>query len=120
MSFKKQPIRTNIEGYKADVTATNNAINLLDQALEYCSKYIDANNLDLRAFKEDMVREFKRVFYEKHRASIQLEVKVEKILELLDVSITTLVMINENFKKLKTGSVGISKNKYVSKVKKSD
>ena len=29
MSFKKQPIRTNIEGYKADVTATNKAINLL-------------------------------------------------------------------------------------------
>lgn len=120
MSFKKQPIRTNIEGYKADVTATNNAINLLDQALEYSSKYVDVNNLDLRAFKEDMVQEFKRVFYEKHRASIQLEVKVEKILELLDVSITTLVMIQENFKKLKTGSVGISKNKYVSKVKKSD
>lgn len=120
MSFKKQPVRTNAEGYKTALNKAKNGVHLLEEALDFCSKYIDVNKVDLREFKDNMVNEFKRVFYEKHRASLQLEVKVEKILQLLDVSITTLVQIHDNFNKLNTDKIGVSKGKYVVKVKESD
>lgn len=66
------------------------------KAKKYAEKYIDVN--DAEAFSNSFTGYFKDAFLKKNRSKIQLDISVDKLMDLLEVDITPLAQMEYRYK----------------------
>ena len=82
-NFKPMLVQFDEQGYKSAEAEAINKLKVLDEAKVWCEKYIDVKNL--KEFEANFLKYFKDNFYSKNKELIKLDIKVEKIMELMDV-----------------------------------
>ncbi len=94
--YKSMLVFTDELGYKEAVRKSENKIKIFNTALGVASHHIAV--VDTQKFADSFTTYFKQEFYKKHKGKIELEVSVEKILNLLDVNLNPLYDLERQYK----------------------
>lgn len=94
--YKAMLVFTDEEGYREAMRKSENKIKIFNTALGVASHHIAV--VDTQKFADSFTTYFKQEFYRKHKSKIELEVSVEKILNLMDVNLNPIYDLEKQFK----------------------
>lgn len=94
--YKPMLISTNEEGYQISLKKAEEKCRLFHEALSWANQHVLID--DFKAFSDSFTDYFKEAYRLIHKNNIKLDIRVEKILDLMDVPIEELHKIEEKFK----------------------
>ena len=86
------------EGYSASLRQVQGKISIFKKALGVASHHIAVE--DTVQFADSFTKYFKREFFKKHKDKIQLDISVEKLLNLMDVNLSPLYDLEVKFQEI--------------------
>lgn len=89
-------LKTDTDGYNLAMKRAKEKIHLYNKALAWCQQYIDVS--DFEAFSDSFTHYFKEQYYLLNKDKIKLDIKIEKILDLMDVSLFELEGIEADYR----------------------
>ena len=98
--FVKMKVYEDRTSYKQAVKESEEKINVVKKALEWCAKHIDTDKIDRKKFLFDMVEEFNNQVMVQKRNIVKPKLAVEKYHFLLDIHITELQSIQREFDRM--------------------
>jgi len=84
-------VYTDTHAYRQAQDKAETKIKILNNAMVWCSEYINTDEIDREIFKDDFMAEFERLFIKKNKGIVNKELSIDKLLFLLDVDSTPLV-----------------------------
>ena len=99
-AFVKMKIWEDESSYNKAVQVAEDKIGIVKQDLEWCAKHIETDSIDRKKFLADMVAEFNRQVAEQKGDIVKQKLAVEKLHFLLDIHITELVAIQNQYERL--------------------
>jgi len=84
-------VYTDTQAYRQAQDKAQTKIKILNNAMVWCSEYINTDEIDREVFKDDFMAEFERLFIKKNKGIVNKELSIDKLLFLLDVDSTPLV-----------------------------
>tara|TARA_Y100000739_G_C20547036_1_gene436381 strand:- start:169 stop:726 length:558 start_codon:yes stop_codon:yes gene_type:complete len=115
--FIPMPIYFQEQSFKEAEKRSKNKLDLISQALEWCSQHINIDKLNRENFLFDFVAEFNKQLLAQKGDIVKAKVGVDKIHFLLDIHISKLKEIQKEFDDIKI-DVEINKDDYFCKVEK--
>ena len=89
-TFKRLPIYFDSRHYYRDKKEANWQMVHLNQALDWCGKYVNTSEFNMVRFKSDPMSEFLMHLKEENQDKIQLDISAHKIADLLEIDISPL------------------------------
>ena len=89
--FTPMKVYTDTHAYRQAQDKAETKIKILNNAMVWCSEYINTDEIDREIFKDDFMAEFERLFIKKNKGIVNKELSIDKLLFLLDVDSTPLV-----------------------------
>ncbi len=99
-AFVKMKVWEDVTSYNKAVKQAEEKIDIIRQALEWCSKHIETDSIDRKKFIADFVEEFNRVLELQKGNITKVKLAVEKLHFLLDIHITELNVLRDRFKRM--------------------
>ena len=82
-------------GYNEAINKGEQKTQIFKDALEWCNQYVEG--LYLKGFAKSFTKEFMARYYELNKDKIQLEIKIDKLLELVGINIFELRDLEDKF-----------------------
>ena len=114
-AFVKMKVWEDKTTYKQAVKESENKINVVKEALDWCSRHIDSSKIDKELFLVNMVEEFNRQVELQKGNITKVKLAVEKLHFLLDIHISELIAIQRDYERL-SAKVLVEGNDFVSGV----
>jgi len=111
-AFVKMKVWEDETSYNKAVKSAEDKIGIVKQGLAWCEKHIDIDSIDRKSFVTDMVAEFNRQLSLQKGDITKVELAVEKLHFLLDIHITELLAIREQFDRIQV-NVYVEDNDFV-------
>ena len=102
-------------GYREAIQKGEQKTQIFKDALKWCDQYIDG--IYLEAFAKSFTKEFQHRYYEANKDKIKLDIKIDKLLELVGINIFELRDLEDKFNNHQSVFV-IDKNGFGCKVDK--
>ena len=99
-AFVKMKVWEDETSYNKAVESAQHKINIVKKGLEWSAKYIDIDKIDKKKFLADMVAEFNRQLEIQKGDITKVKLAVEKLHFLLEVHITELRAIREQYDRI--------------------
>ena len=96
--YKSMLVRTDEEGFREAVRKAEGKISIFNRALGVASHHIAVE--DTKKFSESFTTYFKQEFYKKHKGKIQLEISIDKLLNLMDVNLNPLYDLEVSYQEI--------------------
>ena len=96
--YKSMLVRTDEEGFREAVRKAEGKISIFNRALGVASHHIAVE--DTKKFSESFTTYFKQEFYKKHKDKIQLEISIDKLLNLMDVNLSPLYDLEVSYQEI--------------------
>ena len=93
--YKPMLISFDEDAYNKAIQRGNQKITILNQAIQWAEKHIVIN--DLVMFANSFTKYFSEEYYESNRHKIQLDVKIDKLLELVGINLFELRDLEDKF-----------------------
>ena len=113
--FVKMKVWEDKTTFNKAVKESENKINVVKEALDWCSKHIDSDKIDRKKFLMDMVGEFNRQVELQKGNIVKTKLAVEKLHFLLDIHITELHSIQSQYERL-SANIYVENDDFVSSV----
>ena len=84
------------DGYSFALTRAKEKVHLYNKALAWCQQHIDVT--DFEAFSASFSDYFKQEYYMLNKDKIKLDIRIEKILDLMDISLFELERIEADYR----------------------
>ena len=101
--------------YKQAVKESENKIEVVKEALDWCSKHLDSSKIDKELFLVNMVVEFNRQVELQKGNIVKTKLAVEKLHFLLDIHISELIAMQREYERL-SAKVFVEDNEFISGV----
>ena len=99
-AFVKMKIWEDETSYNKAIEQAEDKIGVVKKGLEWCGKHIDIDKIDKKKFLADMVAEFNRQVVLQKGDIVKQKIAVEKLHFLLDIHITELRAIREQYDRI--------------------
>lgn len=99
-AFVKMKVWADETSYNKAVQQAEDKISIVKKGLKWCSKHIDIDSIDKKKFLADMVAEFNRNLEIQKGDITKVKLAVEKLQFLLDIHITELRAIREQYDRI--------------------
>lgn len=81
--------------YNRTIQTANDKIKVLNQAIQWAEKHIVV--FDKKKYSESFTRFFTTEYYESNKSKIQLDIRIDKLLELVGINIMELRTLEDKF-----------------------
>jgi hypothetical protein len=86
--YKPMLLSVDSDGYSFALKRAKEKVHLYNKALAWCQQHIDVT--DFEAFSASFSQYFKQEYYLLNKDKIKLDIRIEKILDLMDISLFEL------------------------------
>ena len=117
--FVPMPIYFNEQGFNAKEKLAKQKLEVLNKALEWCSKHIDTDKLDRVKFIENMVDEFGFQLQKQKGNIVKTKISTNKLAFLLDIDDSELTGLENQYKNIPI-DVQVDKADYLCKVERDE
>ena len=93
--YKPMLVAFDERGYNEAVQKGEQKTQIFVDALKWCEQYTDGIYLD--AFAKSFTKEFQHRYYESNKDKVQLDIKIDKLLELVGINIFELRDLEDKF-----------------------
>lgn len=88
--YKPQFLSFDEEAYQIDKLKGDEKADILLSAIQWVEQYIDLPSEELEEFSKSFTRYFEEKYYKANKSKIQLDVKIEKLLDLVGINLMPL------------------------------
>lgn len=93
--YKPMLVSFDERGYNEAISKGEQKTQIFKDALKWCNQYVEG--LYLKGFAKSFTQEFTERYYEANKDKIQLDIKIDKLLELVGINIFELRDLEDKF-----------------------
>ena len=90
--FTPMKVYTDTHAYRQAQDKAETKIKILNNAMVWCSEYINTDEIDREIFKDDFMAEFERLFIKKNKGIVNKELSIDKLLFLFQTFLVLLLL----------------------------
>lgn len=96
--YKPMLIHFDEDSYRLELKRCEEKISILNKAIQWAENYTKIS--DIERFAESFTVNFKKVYYESNKDKIHLDIKIDKLLELVGINVDALLIMERKFNKI--------------------